>query len=223
MLSVASASGDPYIVVPPTLAGVRPIPLPNVEKLVGAMIQLLRADDAEVRRSGGMVLARTTNSWPTMDPSRLAEHSQGMSLLAVDQVRYWLLYVLKQSRTRSAEPIALAILDKLRTADFRDLYPVVVANFQGLTCSGMGARVHDVLQGLAEFYPTSSYAANEGCELFIYEQYTNRHAGMRSIMERLYGPKLRHGPLLAQMLKKGVWQADYTRFYEWYPGEEEPR
>jgi hypothetical protein len=38
----------------------------------------------------------------------------------------------------------------------------------------------------------------------------------------MYGSKLRYAPVLAKMLKKGVWHTSYDRFAAWFPGEDEP-
>src|SRR5437867_9783636 len=40
MVSLSAASGDPYIVKPQALAETRPLPLANVEKLLGAIIKM---------------------------------------------------------------------------------------------------------------------------------------------------------------------------------------
>ena len=222
MLSLGAAAGDPYIVTPPALAGLTPIPLSRVERLVGALINMLASDDNDVRRRAAGVLAATTNSWPTMDPSALNQNRYGTSLLVTDQVRRWLLHVLKQSRSRSHEPVALAILEKLRTADFRDLYPRIAENLKSLTCSNNLARVQSTCEALLDFYPAYSHLANELSELLVYEQYTNRTKGAGTIMERIYGPLLKQSPTLARILKKGTWLSNHARYDEWYFGEEEP-
>lgn len=220
--SLTAQADDPYIVVPARASESGPIPLANAEKLIGVIIQMIASEDPKIRKRAVGVLANTTNSWPTMNPSQLDKHAYGTGLIVADQVRRWLLHLLKQSRSTATEPIALAILDKLRTADFRDLYPGIAENLLMLRCSNLGTRVHDVFQTLGEFYPTSSYAINERCELFVYEQYVNRRTGFGDLIERMYGTKLRYAPILARMLKRGVWHANYERFREWYPGEEEP-
>src|SRR5437867_5057864 len=135
LLSLSAAAGDPYIVIPLSLQRIRPLPLMGVERVVTAVVRMLGSEDENVRRRAVSVLAAATNSWPTMDPSPLAENKYATGLLAVDPVRTWLLYILKHSRGRSQEATALAILDKLRTADFRDLYPRIRNILQSLTCS----------------------------------------------------------------------------------------
>lgn len=222
ILSLSVAARNPYIVVPGNLKSATPLSLEHAELLVGALIQMLNVADAPIVRRAAEVLANTTNSWPTMDPSQLAKHEYGTGLLAADQVRRWLLHVLKHSRSEAAESVALAILDKLRSADFRELYPTLQGKLKTLTCSSIGTRVRQVLQAIGEFYPTNRYALNERCELFIYEQYMDRQRGAGEVMERMYGPRLRYAPELAKMLKKGVWHSNYERFKEWYPGEDEP-
>jgi len=89
-------------------------------------------------------------------------------------VRRWLLHVLKLSRNTNDEATALTILDKLRTADFRDLYPGIQDNFTTLSCSNLGTRVSEVFGALAEYYPVRSHLANERCELIAYEHYDDR-------------------------------------------------
>jgi hypothetical protein len=222
VLSLSAAANNPYIVVPARLQSSRVMPLDRVEKLVGSLIQMLGSDDADIRRRAAAVLAATTVSWPTMDPSQLAQNNYGTGLLVTDQVRRWLLHVLKQSRTIAAEPVAVAILERLRQADFRDLYPSIAENLKMLTSASVGVRVTETIKALGEFYPTSSYASNEACELFVYEQYMNRQRGAGAAMERMYGPRLRYAPELAKLLKKGVWHSNFERYQEWYPGEDEP-
>jgi hypothetical protein len=221
-LSLSAASGDPYIVVPQTLAGATPLPLDRAEKLVAAVIKMLATDDNAVLLRAATTLAATTNSWPTMDPSALTQNKYGTSLLATDQVRRWLLQTLKQSRSRSSEPVALAILEKLRTADFRDLYPGIVDNLKLLTCSIDLSRVRATFEALLDYYPAYSHLANELCEVFVYEQYSNRTKGAGNILERIYGPMLKQSPTLARILKKGTWLSSHARYKDWYFGEEDP-
>ncbi|HEX9990663.1 MAG TPA: hypothetical protein VGE45_19570 [Chloroflexia bacterium] len=222
VLSLTVAAKDPYIVIPPGLQSAKAMPLDRVEKLVGTIIQMLSAEDTHTQRRAAGVLANTTNTWPTLDPSQLAQHRYGTGLFVTDQVRRWLLHVLKQSRTAATEPTALVILDKLRTADFRDLYPSIAEKLAMLVCANLGTRVSETFQALGEFYPTANYSSNERCELLVYEQYTNRQRGAGAAMERMYGPRLRYAPEMAKLLKKGVWHSSYDRFREWYPGEDEP-
>ena len=221
LLSLAAASGDPYIVVPPRLRRMRAMPLPNTEKLVLTLVQMMQSEDPGIRRRAAEVLAGTLHSWPTLDPSRLTEHKHSISLVSVNQVRKGLLQTLKQSRNRSSEPIAVAILEGLRHADFRDLYPAISGKLSVLKTDGLGTRVLEVFQALADFYPTGIYAANERCELLMYEQYMQGW-GVKGVLERVHGPRLRQSPILSRLLKKGVWHSDFKRFNEWYPGEEEP-
>lgn len=222
MVSLRAASGDAYMVTPAVLADLKPLPLANAERLIGAVIKMLVSeDDAVVERAAG-VLAATTNSWATMDPSALNQNKHGTSLLVTDQVRKWLLHILKQSRVRSREPIALAILSKLRTADFRDLYPGIEENLKSLSCSNSVTRVRTTFEALMDFYPAYSHLANELCELMVYEQYTNRSKGAGAVLERIYGPLLKHSTILARMLKKGTWLSNQARYDEWYPGQDEP-
>ena len=100
--------------------------------------------------------ANTTNTWPTIDPSQLTRHNYGTGLLAADQVRAWVLRSLKLTRTAATEATAVAILDKLRTADFRDLYPGIVENLVTLKVSSLGSRVHDMFNGLDKIYPPTA-------------------------------------------------------------------
>lgn len=222
VLSLAVASKDPYIVVPPKLAGARPLPIAGVERVLGAMMRMIKSGDAPVRHRAAVVLANTVVTWPTIDPSQLSKHSYGTGLLATDQVRAWLLRALKMSRSVANENTAVAVLDKLRAADFRDLYPSIVDQLTVLKVSSLGTRVHDMFNGLDKIYPTNSYSINERCELFVYEQYINTQRGAGAMMERMYGPKLRYAPIIARMLKKGVWHSSFARFNVWYPGEDEP-
>ncbi len=221
LLSLAAASGDAYIVVPPRLQKMRALPLPNAERLVLALVQMLRTEDPGVRRRAAEALAGTLHSWPTLDPSRLTEHKYCIGLVSVNQVRQGLLQLLRQSRSRSSEPVAVAILEGLRRADFRDLYPAISGRLSVLKPVGLGTRVLEVFQALADFYPTGSYAANERCELLMYEQYMQGW-GVKGVLERVHGPRLRQSPILSRLLKKGVWHSDFARFNQWYPGEEEP-
>jgi hypothetical protein len=222
IFSLASVARDPYLVIPSKLANVRPLPMTGVERVVGALIRMSGSKDPGVRHRSVTALAKTTNTWPTLDPSQLSHHRFGTGLLPVNAVRVALLEALKQSRTIALEATATGILDKLRTADFRDLYPPIVEGLPSHKVSSIGTRVHDVFAGLDDVYPTSSYTANERCELLVYDQYMNRQRGAGALMERMYGAKLRYAPLLARMLKKGVWHTSYNRFNDWYPGEDEP-
>ena len=222
MFSLAAASGDPYIVVPGILQGTTPLTLPQVERLIGALLRMAAADDAKVRARAAEVLAATTNSWATMNPSALEQRKYGTSLLAIDQARRGLIGVLLQSRQRSAEPTAIAILDKLITADFRDPYPAIQGGFKQLSCSNLVTRVRSVFEAMQQFYPSYSPLVNERCELMVYEQYVNRTKGAGASMERIYSPLLKQSPLLAKMLKKGTWLSNHSRYEEWYYGEDEP-
>ena len=222
IFSLVTASKDPYVVVPSGLAGARPLPIAGVERVLGALMRMIKSGDESVRHRAAVVLANSTNTWPTMDPSQLSRHNYGTGLLATDQVRAWLLRALKMTRNVASEATAVAILDKLRKADFRDVYPGIADNLVALKVSSQGTRVHDMFQGLDKIYPTNSYAINERCELFVYEQYINKQRGAGAMMERMYGPKLRYAPVLARMLKKGVWHSSYERFNAWFPGEDEP-
>lgn len=222
IFSLVTASKDPYIVVPPRATGLRPLPISGVERVLGALMRMVKSGDGSVRHRSALVLANTTVTWPTIDPSQLARHNYGTGLLAADQVRAWLLKSLRLSRTVANEATAVAVLDKLRAADFRDLYPGITSKLESLKVSSLGTRVHDMFNGLDKIYPTNSYAINERCELFVYEQYINTQRGAGAMMERMYGPKLRYAPVLARMLKKGVWHSSYNRFNVWYPGEDEP-
>jgi len=98
MISLGAAAGDPYIVKPPGLQRVRPLPISGVERRSWRARQDARVEDSLVRHRATAVLASTTNSLPSMNPSRLLDHEHGTSLLCVDQVRRWLLHVLKLSR-----------------------------------------------------------------------------------------------------------------------------
>jgi len=222
VFSLVAASKDPYIVIPPGLAGARPLPISGVERVLGAMMRMVKSGDGSVRHRAALVLANSTVTWPTLDPSQLSMHNYGTGLLAADQVRAWVLRALKMSRSTANENTAVAVLDKLRSADFRDLYPGITEKLTTLNISSAGTRVHDIFNGLDKVYPTNSYSINERCELFVYEQYVNTQRGAGTLMERMYGPKLRYAPVLAKMLKKGVWHSNYNRFTTWYPGEDEP-
>jgi hypothetical protein len=221
-LSLASAANDPYIVVPPRLQNVKPMPLIGAEKLLAAVMQMLRSEDPNVRHRAAIVLANTTNTWPTMDPSQLVQHKYGTGTLCIKQVRAWIIYALKVSRVAAYEATSAAILDRLRTADFRDMYPRIADNLKMFTYTNVGTRVHDMFHDLGQLYPTRSYMVNERYEFFVYEQYMNRQRGAGATLERMYGEKLRFDALLLQMLKKGVVKANYARFLEWYPGQAEP-
>jgi hypothetical protein len=221
-LSMSAAAHDPYIVVPPRLQNVKPMPLLGAEKMLAAVMQMLQSEDPRVRHRAAVVLASTTNSWPTMDPSQLVQHKYGTGTLCLKQVRAWILYALKISRVAAYEATSVAILDRLRTADFRDMYPSVADNLKMLAYTNLGTRVHDMFHDLGQLYPTRSYRVNERYELFVYEQYVNRQRGAGATLERIYGDKLRFDHLMVQMLKKGVVKANYARFLEWYPGQAEP-
>lgn len=220
--SLVAVARDPYIVVPYKLKGVRPLPMEGVERVLGAVIRMVGSKDPGVRHRAGAALARTTTTWPTLDPSQISQHKYGTGLLSVNKVRSTLLEALKQSRSTATEVTAVAILDKLCTADFRELHPSIAAGLPNHKFATTGTVVHEMFAGLDEVYPTNSYTINERCELFVYDQYMNRQRGAGALMERMYGPRLRYAPVLARMLKKGVWQSNITRFNEWYPGEDEP-
>ncbi|MFL5735186.1 MAG: hypothetical protein ACJ78Q_18675 [Chloroflexia bacterium] len=222
IVSLGAVANDPYIVKPAALQYVRPLSISGVERLVGVLVRMLQGGDSAVRHKAASVLAATTNSLPSMNPSALVDHQHGTSLLAVDQVRRWLLYVLKLSRNSGNESTALAILDKLRTADFRDLYPEIQDRFTVLACSNAGTRVVEVFGALEAYYPTRNPMANERCELIAYQQYTNPARGAGKSMERIYGPRLKYSVTLSKMLKKGTWLSSQARFEEWYSGEQEP-
>ena len=222
ILSLATAARDPYLVVPTKMVGERPLPMSGVERTLAALIRMTGSKDPQVRHRAGATLAKTTNTWPTLDPSQLSQHKYGTGLLSLNAVREALLTVLKQSRIVAHEATAVAVLDKLRTADFRDLYPSIVEVLPSHKFGNIGTRVHEMFAALDEVYPTHSYTINERCELFVYDQYMNRQRGAGDLMERMYGPRLRYAPVLGKMLKKGVWHSSYTRFNEWYPGEDEP-
>lgn len=222
ILGLSAAANDPYLVKPSRLNNIRPMPLDGVERTVSVILRMLQAEDAQVRHRAASVLVNTTNSWPTMDPSQLAQHRYGTGLFVTYQVRRWLLHVLQQSRPLAYEQTALVILEKLATTDFRDLYPGIADNLKRLTPSNIGARVQDLLDAIVDFYPTHSAIVNERCELLLYEQYTNQARGAGKTMERIYGPLLKYSPLLRQMLKKGTWLSNRRLYESWYYGEEEP-
>jgi hypothetical protein len=222
MYSFASHAGDPYIVIPAKLQTQNPLPLRGAERLVGAMLLMMQSDDKEVRHRAAVVLATTTNSWPTMNPSPLDEHQHSISLLTIDQVRKQLLDTLKASRGMNYELTALAILEKLRSADFRDLYPGIQNNLRSLTCGTLGARVREVFDALTEFYPTHRPMVNERCEILVYEQYARQDRGPGELMKRIYGPLMRYSPTLQPMLRKGTWLSNRAKFKDWYYGEDEP-
>lgn len=222
MLSLRAASGDPYIVLPATLQRARPLPLATVENMVSALTRMLSVGDDNVKRRAAGVLAATTNTWPTMNPSPLAGHQHGISLLAADQVRHWILHTLKSSRVAKQEATALAILEKLQTADFRDLYPAIQDGLRQMRCGSAAVRVREVFDTLSEIYPTHSPLVNERCELVTYAHYTDRAKGTGAILERIYGPLFKFHPILRKMLKKGTWLSNHARYEEWYYGEDEP-
>lgn len=219
---LSHATGDPYIVIPPVLNGVAPLSLPQVERLLSVLVKMVGTDNPYVRARAVRALAATTNSWPSMNPSALVQHKQGTSLLAADQVRRWLVYALKSARSSGHEAIMLAILDKLRTADFRDVHSNISGNMKSLSFSNTVSRVKGVFDGLEEMYPFKSALANERCELLAYEQYNNRTRGAGETMERLYGPLLKYSITLGKMLKKGTWLSSHARYEEWYYGQGEP-
>jgi hypothetical protein len=221
MLGLRTAAGDPYIVLPQALQYKKPLSLPAIENTVAVLIQAIKSQDDNVRRRAGGVLATTTNSWPSMNPSPLERDTYSISLLCADQVRRWLLYTLKNARIMRFEPIALAILDKLRTADFHDLYPGIRDNLKTLTVSNLGTRVREVYETMVEFYPTNSPLVNERCELMAFEHYARSRGGSNSL-QRIYGPLMKYSPILGKMLKKGTWLANQRLYSEWYYGEDEP-
>jgi hypothetical protein len=222
VLGLSAAARDPYIVIPPWLMGVQPLPMSGVGRMLGAIVRMTGSKDPSVRHRSAVALAKTTNSWPTMDPSQVSRHNYGTGLISLNVVRSALLEVLRQSRLTVGEATSVAVWEKLRTADFRDLYPDIIEGLSNYKYVDVGTRVHEMFAGLDEVYPTNSYAINEQCELFVYDQYVNKQRGAGTLMERMYGPKLRYAPLMARMLKKGVWHSSYARFSEWYPGEDEP-
>jgi len=222
MYALSMAAGDPYIVIPPVMQGAVPLSLSQVERLLGVVVKMVASENLYVRLRAVRALAETTNSWPSMNPSALMQHKHGTSLIAADQVRRWLLYALQSARTNRHEPISLAILDKLRTADFRDVYPQITAELKSLSFSNTVTRVRSVFEGLQDLYPWQTALPNERCELLAYEQYTNRSRGAGETMERLYGPLLKYSPTLGKMLKKGTWLSNHTRYDEWYFGQGEP-
>lgn len=220
--SLSVRARDPYLVVPPVLRGARPLSIEAVENTVAVLVKMISSSDENVRRRAASVLAAVTNSWPSMDPSPLAKRNYGISLLAADQLRRWLLYILKQSRSLRHEAVALAVLEKLQTADFRDLYPVIQEEFALLKCSPVAVRVRDVFDVIGDIYPTQSSLVNERCELTVYAHYADRTHTEGAIMERIYGPLLKYSPILGKMLKKGTWLSNQARYEEWYFGEDEP-
>jgi hypothetical protein len=222
MLSLSVAAGDPYIVIQPALQRTRALTLAGVERTVGAMLKMMASNDDDLRRRAGGVLAAASNSWGNINPSPLTEHVHGTSLLAADQVRRWLTYTLRLSRSLKHEAIALAMLEKLRTADFRDMYPAIEENLTALSCSSVGTRVRDVFEALIDFYPTHSDLVNEQAEIMVYEHYANPSRGAADALQRQYGPLLRYSPTLNKMLKKGTWLASQARYHEWFFGEGEP-
>ncbi len=221
MLSLAAAAGDPYIVVPGAMHGAGKLPMAGVERLIGGLAQVAQAGDLRVQGRAAETLASITVSWPTMDPSQVSRQNYGMGLLSAEPVRKTLLALMREHRNGPGESVAVAILDKLRNADFRALYPGISSKLN-MRYARANACVQELIQALGDVYPTRSYQINERCELLVYEQYVDRKRGAGDMMERMYGPMLRHAPPLAHILKKGVWHADYARFQDWYPGEDEP-
>ncbi len=214
-------AGDAYVVTPPGLLRSQYLPPAGVVRLLSTLVEMCSVPDPDVCRRVATALADMTKSWPTLDPSQLSQHRNGTGLITVDVVRRTLLGVLKRSREPAEEGTALAILERLRRTDFREPHPAIIQALQ-LGYSRAGTAVSELFTALLAFYPTRSYAANEQCELLVYEQFADRKRGAGEVMERVYGPKLRYSPLLARMLKKGLLQADYRLFEKWYPGEDEP-
>jgi hypothetical protein len=195
--------------------------LSGVERLVGVLMKMLQTTEMAVRHRAVNVLALTTNSWPTMDPSRLMQNKYGTSLLVTAQVRHWLLHILKNSRSGAAEQLAMSILDGLCSADFRDLYPNIEDGLESLKCSSLGTRVYEVFQALAEFYPTGRYNLNERWELTVYAHYMSREHGVGQMMERLCGPRMNKATVLAKALKRGTRHSNFDLSVEWYPSDTE--
>lgn len=223
LLSLRAWAEDPYIVIPSALRGLKPLPLSNVERLVLTLIKMVGGQEDGVRLRAATALAGTTLSWPTMNPSPLVERSHGISLLATDQVRRALTQTLRLSRPIRYEAMSLAILDKLRMADFNDLYPSIRGSLKVLVSSTVGTRVREVFDALTEFYPTHSDLVNEKCELMVYEQYANPARGATTSLERIHGPLMKYSPTLGKLLKKGTWLSSQARYADWYRGEPEPR
>lgn len=221
-LSLAKASGDPYIVVPSSVQTAGRVSLPGVERLIGGLVQVLGANQPEITHRVAETLANLTSAWSTLDPSQLTQQIYGVGLVGVDAVRKPLLGILKDSRGKIGEQTTITILDKLCNADFRELHPGIAEGMPALRRSRASACVQEIMQTVTDLYPTRSYLINERCELMVYEQYVNRRRGAGEMMERMYGPKLRYSVPLARVLKKGVWQSNFHRFQDWYPGEEEP-
>src|SRR5436305_187591 len=48
LISLGAAAGDPYIVKPPGLQRMRPLHVSGVERVVGALVRMLRAEDTQV-------------------------------------------------------------------------------------------------------------------------------------------------------------------------------
>src|SRR5215212_6390094 len=46
ILSLVAASKDPYIVVPPRVSGMRPLPMKGVERVLGAMMRMVKSGDS---------------------------------------------------------------------------------------------------------------------------------------------------------------------------------
>jgi hypothetical protein len=161
MLGLSAAARDPYIVIPPRLMGVQPLPMSGVERVLGAIVRMTGSKDPAVRHRSSVALAKTTNSWPTMDPSQISNRNYATGLLSVNAVRGALFDVLKQSRMTVGEPTSVAIWEKLRMADFRDVYPGIMESLPNHKFANVGTRVHEMFAGLDEVYPTNSYAINE--------------------------------------------------------------
>ena len=121
------------------------------------------------------------------------------------------------------EPITLAILDKLRTADFRDVHPHIASNppvalFLQYRNSRREAcsRVRKTSTRGRRRSPTSAASC------WLTSRYTNRNRGAGETLERLYGPLLKYSVPLSKMLKKGTWLSNHTRYEEWYFGQGDP-
>lgn len=220
--SLAAASGDPYMVMPANVQTASKLPLPRIERLISGLVQVLGANQPEITHHVAEALANTTNSWSTLDPSQVTRQIHGTGLITVDAIRKPLLGILKEARGKQGEQTTVTVLEKLRSADFRELYPGIAAGLPSLRRSRVSTCVQEMVQTVGELYPTRSYPINEQCELLVYEQYVNRKRGAGELMERIYGPKMRYSQPLSRILKKGVYQSNFARFQDWYPGEDEP-
>src|SRR6266566_7879545 len=57
IFSLVAASKDPYVVVPSGLAGARPLPIAGVERVLGALMRMIKSGDESVRHRAAVVLA----------------------------------------------------------------------------------------------------------------------------------------------------------------------